>query len=321
MRYAAGADAALDRPQHVRAASSVAWVGARLAVVQDDANFIALVDPATGLADAITLPVGEGDLRLFDDERGNKKFKLDLEALAQIPTAAGSMLLALGSGSKKRRNRMLTIQFRGRSAPTQSSEPTLVELGDLYDALRAETAFAGSDMNIEGALYVDGVIRLFSRGNGKTEGDVVPVAASCDLSWRALSAHLAQPDGDTVPAIRRVTQYALGALGGIPLGFTDAVRGVGSSVLFSAAAEASPDASEDGVVGGSALGVLPGDRRGTVRLTTLLDTDGTAYAGKVEGLVLDRRDRRRALVVVDVDDHTRPAMLCEVSLEGAWWSR
>ncbi|HYW51677.1 MAG TPA: hypothetical protein VE861_13775, partial [Gemmatimonadaceae bacterium] len=59
MFYADGADAATDRPAYVRAASSMAWLGDRVALVQDDVNFIALVDPATGLADAVTLPAGK----------------------------------------------------------------------------------------------------------------------------------------------------------------------------------------------------------------------------------------------------------------------
>ncbi|HEX8906906.1 MAG TPA: hypothetical protein VF771_18795, partial [Longimicrobiaceae bacterium] len=61
--YAAGADPSLDRPAHVRAASSAVRIGGRLAVVQDDANFVAMVDPETGLADAITLPAGHGGAR------------------------------------------------------------------------------------------------------------------------------------------------------------------------------------------------------------------------------------------------------------------
>ena len=34
MRYAGGADPATDRPAHVRAASGIAWVGAKVAVIQ-----------------------------------------------------------------------------------------------------------------------------------------------------------------------------------------------------------------------------------------------------------------------------------------------
>jgi hypothetical protein len=60
LRYSAGADAAADRPAHVRAGSSLAWLGLRLAAVQDDANFIALVDPGSGRVDSPGLADGRG---------------------------------------------------------------------------------------------------------------------------------------------------------------------------------------------------------------------------------------------------------------------
>ncbi len=53
LRYDDGADATRDRPAHVRAGSGCAFVdipgvGRRLAVVQDDAHFIALVNATRG---------------------------------------------------------------------------------------------------------------------------------------------------------------------------------------------------------------------------------------------------------------------------------
>ena len=42
--YHEGADPGLDRPAHVRAGSSLAWVPGGIAVVQDDANFLAVHD-------------------------------------------------------------------------------------------------------------------------------------------------------------------------------------------------------------------------------------------------------------------------------------
>src|SRR5688572_25398260 len=82
LHYAEGADAKLDRPAHVRAGSGCSFIeGTRtLAVVQDDSNFLALVDVDTGKTRAITLPAGVGGLRQFDSKRGNKKQKMDLEA-------------------------------------------------------------------------------------------------------------------------------------------------------------------------------------------------------------------------------------------------
>ena len=82
LRYADGADAAVDRPAHVRAGSSLAWVGDRLVVVQDDANFLALVDPRDASVQVTTLPAAAGGTRQFDDGRGNKRLKMDLEAVA-----------------------------------------------------------------------------------------------------------------------------------------------------------------------------------------------------------------------------------------------
>jgi len=321
MHYADGEDARVDRPGHVRAASSMTWVGSRIALVQDDVNFVALIDPLTGLATAVTLPAGKDDLRQFDVGRGNKKYKLDLEAMTRVPHPDGSMLLAFGSGSKKRRENVMMLSFTGRTAHPVPTEPSLVALPALYAALRSETAFAGSDMNIEGALYVDGVIRLFGRGNGEAKDGLRPMDATCDLEWGILRAHIGKPDALPLPSICRVTQYDLGSVDGVALGFTDAISLRRGMVMYSAAAEASPDASEDGEVGGSALGVLPNDRRQGGRWAPILDEGGAPFAGKVEGLVLDRRDSRRALVVIDVDDHTRASELCEVALLGPWLGR
>ncbi|HYW49377.1 MAG TPA: hypothetical protein VE861_02160 [Gemmatimonadaceae bacterium] len=115
-----------------------------------------------------------------------------------------------------------------------------------------------------------------------------------------------------------MTQYDLGAIDGIDLGFTDAIRVGRTTVLYTAAAEASDDAASDGDVGGSALGVIPNDRRQPARWTQILDEKGEPFAGKVEGLVLDPRQPSRALVVVDVDDWSRPSELCELALGGPW---
>ena len=321
MHYTDGEDTSLDRPAFVRAASSMAWVGNRIALVQDDVNFVALVDPVTGMADAITLPAGKDDLRQFDDGRGNKKYKLDLEAMARVPLSDGTLLLAFGSGSKKRRESVMTLKFPGRGVRPTSDEPTIVALPELYAALRALTAFSGSDMNIEGAVYLDGVIRLFGRGNGEAKDDLVPVDATCDIAWKALHAHIANADGDTLPAISRITQYELGDMDGVKLGFTDAIPCCHTGVLYSAAAEASKDAASDGAVVGSVLGMIPNDRKKPARWAPIMDERGKLFTGKVEGVALDARDPMRVLAVIDVDDFTRPSELCELELTGPWLSR
>ncbi len=311
LRYRAAPSEALDRPSHVRAGSSLTWLGTHLVLVQDDANFVAVVNTGTARARAITLPALEDGKRLFDDARGNKKFKLDLEACCTLQSSTGSVLLALGSGSKKRRRRVITIESLESTRPRVK----LIDAESLYLALEEVAEFAGSDMNIEGALAVDGALRLFSRGNGAPKNGRTPVNASGEVDADALLAYLADPTDAPVPRLSKVVQYALGDLDGLPLGFTD-VAMVGEQQLYTAAAEASEDASQDGAVTGSVIGIIPS--RGDLRYALLTDASEARTTDKVEGIVAVPGHTDRVLVVVDPDDHERPSELCEVLLTGTW---
>jgi hypothetical protein len=310
MLYAEGADEALDRPAHVRAGSGLARAGGRLVVIQDDANFLALVDPGSGRADSVPLPAGPGRRRQFDEGRGNKHYKLDLEACVVVPGAGGDLLVALGSGSSPRREQVAVV----RGLPGTSPEVTLYDASAVYAELRAAGDFVGSEMNVEGAVFVDGRVRLFQRGNGAPVGDARPVSATCELDWETLYAHLRAPHAAPPPKPTSIVQYELGTVSGLPLGFTDATL-AGSALLFSAAAEDSPDATRDGEVAGSVLGVLGANE---ARWTLLRDDSGDRFAGKVEGVLVDGERPRRAYVVVDSDDAHVPSMLCEVELTGRW---
>jgi hypothetical protein len=310
--YEGGADPALDRPAHVRAGSGLARVGRHIAVIQDDANFVALVDPATALARAVPLPEGPGGQRQFGDDRGNKHLKLDLEACVTVPTADGELLIAFGSGSSPRREHVAVLSALEGETPRVA----LHHVPALYAALRDARAFAGSEMNIEGAVYADGVIRLFQRGNGASRDGGHPVNATCALDWAALRTHLGDARADP-PRPHDVVQFELGTLDGLPLGFTDAAFS-NDVVFFSAAAEDSPDVTRDGVVAGSILGVV--DQTGGTRWARLHDHDGGPFRGKVEGVLVDPVARDRLSVVVDQDDPGAPSELCDVMLTGPWWA-
>lgn len=302
----------LDRSAHVRAGSSLARVGSRLIVVQDDANWLALVEPAWGSSPArvgaVPLPEGEGGRRLFDSGRGTKHHKLDFEACLATPDG---VLLAFGSGSSPRREKVAVV--RG----LENGDPA-VELRDasaLYAALRDAHDFSGSELNVEGALFLGQSVRLFGRGNGAARDGRLPLNATCDLGWPELWAYLEDP-GLPPPQPEGIVRYDLGWLGTAKLGFTDATLGPGGAVLYSASAEDSPDATADGDVLGSALGVISG---GGARWAELLAEDGSPYAGKVEGVALKPGDASRAWVVVDSDDWRQPSELGEVELGGPWF--
>ncbi|HUL11109.1 MAG TPA: hypothetical protein VLU73_02925 [Methylococcaceae bacterium] len=304
--YAEGADASLDRPKHVRAGSSLTWFGNRLAVIQDDALFIALIDLENGRVDVLPLPAGEGGLRQFDDLRGNKPFKLDLEACLTIPSPDGDVLLAFGSGSTKRRDSVVRVSACGAIEVIQASE--------LYDRLRTTKAFSGSELNVEGAVFTDGWVRFFNRGNGQAREGLLPVDASCDVLWAELEAYLRNPDMLDAPELHGIVQYDLGALAGVRLTFTDAtVTDLG--LLYVASAESSPDAITDGSVTGSVIGIL--DERGG-RWTELRDADGRPCGAKVEGICAARTLDGRIYVVIDADDPVLPSELLEVALSGPW---
>lgn len=309
--YDSGADATLDRPAHVRAASGIAVLGSSLAVVQDDASFVALVDLASGRIDAVTLPPSSSGARQFDDIRGNKSEKLDLEGCLTCVIDGEDCLVAFGSGSTPMRERAAIVTRSG------SVSPRVVALPSLYTALRSATEFSGSELNIEGAVLVGSAVRLVQRGNGAPRGGLRPVNATADVPLELL---LDEIHGRPVDVrLERVLQYDLGNVRGVPWTFTDATLGPGGTVLFAAAAEDSPDAVRDGPVLGAALGIFDGD--GAARLTPLTDASGQPVHDKVEGIVLDPGNARRLYVVIDADDPEQAAEMCEVEIEGSWGDR
>ena len=86
-------------------------------------------------------------------------------------------------------------------------------------------------MNVEGALYVDGALKLFGRGNGAIIGELRPINASCDVVWTDLVAHLEHPSAVSPPTPRDIIEYDLGTLGTLAT-ISDAIT-TGASALRS----------------------------------------------------------------------------------------
>jgi hypothetical protein len=310
LRYTAAAAPDDDRPLHVRAASGLAVVpgpaGGRLAVIQDDASFLAFaaIAPA-GEVSAIALPRGPGGRRRFEVALGNKRDKLDLEACV----AADGELWAFGSGSSPAREQ-LAIVGAGAAAADVTAAVCLIDAAPLYASLRAAV---GGALNLEGAALVADELWLLHRGN---TGPADPGPAIARLPRAAFARWLSA--GGPPPPLTSLTRFDLGAIRGVRLGFTDAAAlapaapsGAGR-VLYLACAEASPDAIDDGAILGSQLGVI--DAAG-VRAAPLCHGDRPL---KAEGLALDPRDPRHAWIAIDPDDPDRPAELYEIELLGPW---
>lgn len=327
MSYNDGPSDEHDRPPHVRAASGLSMFKEYLAVVQDDANWLALID-GDDVVHALPLPAAaESGSRVFSAGRGNKHEKFDLEACVTVPGADGPELIGFGSGSRRGREWILRLHEGERMTATLSEQAAHAELGvDLtaefllaerfYEALRKTTAFAGSGLNIEGAVPLDDDwIRLFQRGNARAAGGLEPVDATADISWRALAAHLADPVNVAPPALRNIRRYDLGTLDGVRLTFSDADNLGEGRILYSASAE---DRETDAIMG-SALGVIEAD--GQAVWTELVDLDGTRFRGKIEGLSRHAREPDAVYFVIDDDDETVPSKIFEARLSEAFLRR
>jgi hypothetical protein len=324
MTYADGPSDADDRPPHVRAASGLVAFKEYLAVIQDDANWLALIDEDDRVH-ALPLPPGpESGSRIFSKRRGNRNEKFDLEACIVVPGRDGAELIGFGSGSHRGREWILRVHEGEDMDAVLSGEArhALLEI-DLkaefldaawfYNALRATLEFAGAGLNIEGAVLIDDdTIRLFQRGNARPQGEQEAVDASGDISWRALAAHLADPAGVPPPSVRNIHRYDLGALDGVRLTFSDVEHLGDGRILYSASAE---DPASDAIVG-SALGVIEPDGRS--RWTEVIDARGGRFEGKIEGLSLHRGHANLARFVVDDDDEDLPSVLFEAELSDAF---
>ena len=298
LRYDRGADPGSDLPAHVRAASAIRRHGSRLVILQDDVNALAILDPSTSLTQSLLLPAGPDGARVFDDTRGTKKLKLDLEASVVLPDGR---LVALGSGSSRHRERLVTISAAA-GAPVQLSSGA-----ELYAGLRVHADARAARLNIEGAVVQGDWLRLLQRGNGKRGR--APWNAVLDVS---LAKFIGWLDGrNDMPPVRRILELDLGAIGGVPFGFTDAAVAADGRLAFLACAEDSADVVSDGPVLGCRFGWLDIDDQGAV-MTTVVDADGEPTGLKLEGI--ESRENGGAVfdVVADMDRADEPAQIAEL---------
>ncbi len=324
MIYDEGPSGAEDRPPHVRAASGLSAFREYLAVIQDDANWLALIDSEDRVY-ALPLPPSSSGARVFSKARGNRHEKFDLEACITVPGTKGQELIGFASGSRVGREWILRVHesasFGAALTETalnaQSVSELTAEFVDatrFYEALRANTGFSGAGLNIEGAVVIDeDTVVLFQRGNAHATGDLTAVDATAELSWRALNDHLADPENVPPPTLENVISYDLGSLDGVRLTFSDAEYLGDRRILYSASAE-DPGT---GRIAGSVLGVI--DLNGPVQWTELIDENGSAFPGKIEGLSRDIRDARRVRFVIDDDDETVPSEIFEATLSAGFF--
>jgi hypothetical protein len=289
--YRRGADAALDRPAYVRAASALVWLGEKLVVVQDDAAFLGVVEVATGLVDDIPFAAGPGGRRVFDAVIGNKADKPDLEAAF----AYEDTLYALGSGGPLAARQVIVTWRDG-------TDPTVMHVPRLFEALAKAAVPAGSALNLEGAMVAEGSVMVAQRGGDKGAPDALVRFGLDEL--RAL----ARDPGAALPRFE-VIRCGLDALDGVALHLSD-IAPHPDGLLYLATAEDTQSFYEDGAVRGSVVGIL-GD--GAPGHAPICESRGGPIArDKVEGVAAVPGAPDRLYAVTDPDDPSRPGELLEI---------
>jgi hypothetical protein len=287
---------AIGRPRYLSAASGLVRIGEFLYVVADDELQLG-VFPSSGdrPGDLIRLFPGE----LPDSKKARKAIKPDLEALMLVPPFRGNpdgALLAIPSGSRPNRTvgALLTLAADGALAGSVN----VVDFSPLFKMLQNQF----ETLNIEGAFIAGEQFCLIQRGNKSNR------ASAC------IRLHLP----DLMDAVQNVTPVSakmlaiqpieLGEIDGIPLSVTDAAALPDSGFVFTAVAEDSENAYDDGACAGAAIGIVGNDGR-------LVFLDRLQGNWKVEGISAQTDGPViRLLLVTDADDANIPARLLSAQI-------
>ena len=282
---------------YLSAASALVRAGSFLYVVADDELHLG-VFRAMDNSPGQLIRLFEGELPTPKFER--KKLKPDLEALMKLPAGESfpnGALLALGSGSRRNRHKGALLRLDAEGALQELPEP--VDLSPILAPL--EDAFHA--LNIEGAVVVGDEVRLFQRGNRRHRENAIirfPLSSFLD----ALTAERAS----TLTPLA-IGMIDLGEIDGIPFCFTDAAALPDGNIVFTAIAEDTSDAYNDGPCTAGAIGILDGN--GLLHRLTPLEAP---Y--KIEGVdALVDGDVIRLLLVTDADDPAIPAALFSATMD------
>ncbi len=285
-------------PSFISAASGLCWLGEHFYVVADDTLHLGIftMDHASPGRLLRLLPGA-----LPEEHKDRKKNKPDFEVLthwADYPHAAGGALLAFGSGSKPNRCTGVLIPLGEEHAIIGT--PVSFDLSQLYTAI----AKAVSSLNIEGALIQGDELWLMQRGNsdGGTNALAKLPLSTLQHCIDGRPHHLPEFSLQIIPLV-------LGEIDGVPLTVTDVTRLSDGTMLFSAAAENTSNAYDDGQCAGSAIGML--SPTGQVLRCEILSGQE-----KVEGIAA-RTDGAgiSCFLVTDADDSSVAAGLRQLHLD------
>ena len=285
------------RPAYVSAASGLIKRGRQLFVVCDDELQLAVFDSSSD-APGVLVRLIDGELPL--ETRKRKARKPDFEALVRLGPFAGhgvGALFALGSGSREVRQRAALLPLTESSV--DAAAVRVLDASRLFEALAKEV----DDVNVEGAVVIDGRLVLMHRGNARH-----PASALVGFQLAPLLKSIEHDDTLGRIHVESVRHFELGKIDDAPLTFTDGCALSDGTILFSAVAEQTDDSYADGPCRGSAVGAIGPD--GRLRRIEYLDE-----LWKIEGIAAEPHGgKHRLWLVTDADSVDVPAAL----LTGHW---
>jgi hypothetical protein len=278
------------RGPFVSAASGMVLKAGRFYLVADDENALFSfgndqVLSATPLFDK-ELPV---------EPTARKKLKADFESLVLLDEKAWppyGALVAWPSGSTPQRMRAMTAPFDGQGNLQKPIESNVAILADLLSS-------CARDLNIEGVLVGDKEVLLFNRGNNRSKN------GSFEIALDAWINGLKTGDWNTKV---KYEEIETGKLDGVRLGVTDVVQ-TKYGVLALAAAEDTISAYADGVVNGTVLARLTGNKA-----EILAQFDPVT---KLEGIAVKEEPPSGGIslyLIEDADDPTKAGKLYSAAL-------
>lgn len=280
---------------HLSAASGLVCLGTLACVVADDEHHLGVFDLASDGPGRL-VRLFDADLPAAHDER--KAAKPDLESLLALPAFAGhphGALLALGSGSRNTRYRAALLPLAAGDRPAPPAR--VLDLAPLLTPLQAHFPA----LNVEGAFIVGATLCLLQRGNRGA-----PINACIAFAWNEIERWLG--GAGAAPTAISITTFELGAIDGVPLGFTDGAAWPAGGWVFCAAAEDTTDSYADGACAGSVVGLV----NAAGKITRL---EPLSLACKAEGIAAAIEGERIALrLVTDADDRSAPAQLLSATL-------
>lgn len=258
--------------------SGIAQNNGKYYAIGDDSPFLYVIDKHFQLEEKIRLFPTENIE--FKGNRIKKKQKPDFETLEMI---AENELVIFGSGSKSPQRDVFVRVFLGKENSIEKHS-----ISAFYEYLKTLPLLENSELNIEATAFADGFLYLFNRAN-----NVV-----IRFNYQEFIAHLT---GGELPKLES-KRIVLPKIQSYEAGFSGAATLNSSKIIFTASAEATNDAYNDGEIIGSLVGEID--------ITDFQDSKVTRYGLipngkqrlKVESITLNPSKSTDKMEVVFITD-------------------